>query len=162
MCGAAIRSNSRRTVCTVCQRGAHAACTELTREQIRREAYVWGECGAASGENGQHLERQQAPAVQTEETARCGVCGGYLRRGTGYAQCEKCPTRAHKKCAYTSRGQRVWRCGECRLPAADGGRVQPEAAIPRDPSKTRETWWRLCARSPQTKSAQMPGENEKE
>ena len=81
VCSAAIRSNSRRTVCTVCRRGAHAACTGLTREQIRREeAYVCEECGAASGEDGQRLEWQQAPAVQTEEKARCGVCGGYLRR----------------------------------------------------------------------------------
>ena len=135
-CGAAFRVGSRRIECGGCRRTAHAACTGLTRDQIRRtERYTCERCcGDRPVE--QAPEDHIQPPVPPEERVCCGICHITLRRGANCAQCGTCAMKAHKKCAGLARGQQEWRCAGCRrveprrdLPEAEGEREQPGAAL---------------------------------
>ena len=127
VCARTFRTISRRVKCEECDAEAHAACSGLTRESLRRgDSYRCQLCG--------ELETPPSEA-EVEERVGCLLCGVTLRRGAGCARCVGCGRIAHKKCAQGRES------GGAMSAPFTTRRMRPDCQIQSDSTnKTHQAW----------------------
>ena len=121
-CLTPIRHGSGAVQCCGCGRRAHAACTGLTREQVRRGTpYTCTGCAGGGAD---------VPVARIARSGdRCAVCGAALRGGARCVVCGGCDAKSHKKCAGAAGRLGTWMCRECAAPEEEPGRAEPEREV---------------------------------